>query len=107
MTLAEVAETVRMLVRGFKIRGEEATRLENVVKMFEADPDFKLRERIEALALEFGPHAEVRTSLGTLKTSDVALRLHAILNPPKAGMPNPPTQRMMDDHREFDQETGV
>jgi len=46
LTLADVAWKFRSL-NDAMTSGTEHTRIENVIKAFEADPDFQLRERVE------------------------------------------------------------
>ena len=52
MTLAEVASRIRRGIRQISRDKEEQARyeqaLESMVRMFESDPDFTLRERLEA-----------------------------------------------------------
>jgi len=49
VTLRGVAERIRELAKAFGLTGVEAGRVENILKEFEADPEFKLPERIDGL----------------------------------------------------------
>lgn len=69
--------------------------MEDAIRAFEADPDFRLRERVEALAVEL--YAEPAKYLADMRhpidlsyaeaVRDFARRLRELLNPPRGAEP--------------------
>lgn len=84
MTLAEVAAQRRASARSFSPSPAgiaAANAMVATVEQFEADPDFKLRERVERLLSENGP---VDPSIVPDEAYVVYWRdLERVLNPPK------------------------
>lgn len=84
MTLAEVAARMRAEEKGFLTSDAQAAWLEHAVLAFEADPEFKLPERLEALEKAYawnGPDPGYRSLLsseGWVHRSDVARSLREV-----------------------------
>lgn len=78
MTLKGVAQTVRDMIRGFGVTGQEAVREENIVKSFEDDPEFGLPDRLEALAKEYDGMPVHQLMTLDLTPQDIARRLREV-----------------------------
>jgi hypothetical protein len=79
MTLAQVAERQRPLARKWAATGD-AFPLQ-VIESFEADPEFKLPGKAEALAREVREMVNVLEAEGGPSDRLLAQRWHAVLDP--------------------------
>lgn len=79
MTLAEVAAKIRVTVHTGGHSDNWCDGVLAAVRMFEADPEFKLPDRVEALSAEMKSSAEALSPIEGRRRLEFARRLDEIL----------------------------